>query len=245
MESVSTAVAGASSGEHGWEQSWEHGQAIVNGVRLHYVAAGAGPVVLLLHGFPECWYTWRRQIPALAAAGFRVVAPDMRGYNTSEKPPGVGGYMIEALVGDALGLIQCFGDGRATVVGHDWGGYIAWHVAMAHPEAVAGLAVLNGPHPAVFWREVRRPAQALRSWYQVFFQLPWLPEAILCAGEYALLKRPFRRDPIRPGAYTEAAIQRNVAAMAQPGALSAALNYYRAGWRHGWRQTLREMRVVE
>jgi len=212
-------------------EPWTHQQAIVNGVRLHWVEAGSGPLVLLLHGFPEFWYSWRHQVPALAAAGFRVLAPDLRGYNLSDKPPGVAGYRLEALTGDVAGLIAHAGAASAAVVGHDWGGGIAWTLAMRRPELVRKLAVLNAPHPAVFLRELRRPGQLLRSWYMFFFQLPWLPELLLRAGNYALLERTLRRDPVRPGAFTEDDIRRYKEALSQPGARTAAINYYRAAFR--------------
>ncbi len=205
-----------------------HHEAIVNGVRLHYVEAGAGPLVLLLHGFPEFWYGWRHQIPALAAAGFRVIAPDMRGYNLSEKPPGITSYRADVLAGDAAGLIKHAGVKRATIVGHDWGGFVAWSTALRFPELVEQLVVLNTPHPAALMRELRKPPQALRFWYQVFFQLPWLPEAAIRAFNYRTLGSLFRRSSVRPGAFTDEDIRRYKAAFAQPGALTAALNYYRA-----------------
>jgi len=207
---------------------WSHHQAIVDGVRLHYVEAGEGPLVLLLHGFPAFWYAWRDQIPALAAAGYRVVAPDMRGYNLSEKPPGVISYRVEALTADVAALIRHLGVEWATVVGHDWGGAVAWQLPVFHPEVVERLAVLNAPHPGALLRELRTLEQLRRSWYIAFFQLPWLPELALRAGDAALLRRLLRQDPVRPGAFDDADIQRYVDALMQPGAATATLNYYRA-----------------
>src|SRR5579884_3024966 len=164
------------------QQLWTHRHASVNGVRLHYVEAGRGPLVVLLHGFPEFWYSWRHQIPALAAAGFRVLAPDLRGYNESDKPPGVAAYGLERVAGDVAALVRHAGERRAAVVGHDWGGGIAWWLAMHRPDVVGRLAVLNAPHPAAFRRELRTPGQLLRSWYVFFFQLPALPEWLFRAG---------------------------------------------------------------
>jgi pimeloyl-ACP methyl ester carboxylesterase len=210
---------------------WTHREAIVNGVRLHWVEAGSGPLVVLLHGFPEFWYSWRHQIPALAAAGFRVLAPDLRGYNLSDKPPGVACYRLEALTADVAGLISHAGASSATVVGHDWGGGIAWTLALRRPEVVGKLAVLNAPHPAAFLRELRRPGQLLRSWYMFFFQLPWLPELLLRAGNFASLERTLRRDPLRPAVFSEDDIRRYKEALSRPGALTAAVNYYRAAFR--------------
>ncbi len=222
------------------------GEVIANGVRLHYVTAGDGPLVLLLHGFPEFWYGWRHQLPALAAAGYRAVAMDMRGYNQSEKPPGVRAYDIHQLADDAAGLIHTLGAGQpaAGVVGHDWGGYIAWYLGMWRPEALRRLVVLNAPHPAAFQREIAHPAQLLRSWYQFFFQLPWLPELSLRAGRYAILRRTFRGEPARPAAFTDEDIQRYVAALDQPGALTATINYYRAAMRRGPLQVRRDVRPI-
>lgn len=207
---------------------WTHHHATVNGVRLHYVEAGAGPLVLLLHGFPEFWYGWRHQIPALAEAGFRVVAPDMRGYATSGKPEGVESYRVEHLVEDAAGLGRHLGEERAHLVGHDWGGMVAWYLAMHRPEALDRLVVLNAPHPAAFAREILKPDQMLRSSYAAFFQLPALPEATLRAGDFALLARVFREEPARPGAFTDQDIERYREALSQPGALTSMLHYYRA-----------------
>jgi pimeloyl-ACP methyl ester carboxylesterase len=202
------------------------------GVRLHYVEVGDGPPVVLLHGFPECWYCWRHQIGPLADAGFRVLAPDMRGYNESDKPRGVRNYRLPLLVQDVIGLIRHAGADRAAIVGHDWGGVIAWSVAMAHPEVVERLAVLNAPHPLAYWRELANPVQLLRSWYVLFFQLPWLPEWVIRAGDFALLERAFRREPVRRDAFTEADVRFYKEALRKPGALTAMVNYYRAMLRH-------------
>jgi pimeloyl-ACP methyl ester carboxylesterase len=207
---------------------WTHHVADVGEIRLHYVEAGEGPLVVLLHGFPEFWYEWRHQIPALAAAGFRVVAPDMRGYNLSDKPEGVERYRVELLVEDVAGLVRHLGAERVHVVGHDWGGIVAWYFAMLRPELLDRLVVLNAPHPAAFAREIVKPDQMLRSAYAGFFQLPAVPELALRAGDFALLERVLRTEPARPGAFTDADVERYKEAFAQPGALTASLNYYRA-----------------
>src|SRR5262245_7765192 len=202
--------------------------AVVNGVTLRYVEAGEGPLVVLLHGFPEHSHCWRRQVPALTAAGFRVLAPDLRGFNESGKPRGVGSYRLRALGDDVVALIRLAGTERAAVVGHDWGGLIAWHVAMHHPEAVERLAILNAPHPAAFRRELASVVQLLRSWYVFFFQLPWLPEMLLRAGDFALFDRALRTEPVHRGAYTEEDIRLYKEAMRRPGALTAMVHRYRA-----------------
>ncbi|HEX5726755.1 MAG TPA: alpha/beta hydrolase [Longimicrobiaceae bacterium] len=210
------------------KESWAHREAVVNGVRLHWVEQGTGPLVLLLHGFPEFWYGWRHQIPALAAAGFRVAAPDLRGYNLSDKPRGLAAYGVEPLVADAAGLIRHLGAERACVAGHDWGGVVAWWLAMLHPELVERLVIANAPHPRALAREMRKPRQLLRFWYAAFFQLPALPEALLRARDFAALERVLRHDPRRPGAFTDEDIRRYKESWRQPGALPAMLAYYRA-----------------
>ena len=203
----------------------------VGGLRLHCVEAGTGPLVVLLHGFPEFWYAWRHQIPALADAGYRVVAPDLRGYNTSDKPSRVRDYRPRVLVQDVADLIVALGAGSAAVAGHDWGGGLAWLLAMQHPKRVERLVLLNAPHPVRFLKGLRSPRQLRRSWYILAFQLPWLPERLVAARDFQALRWIFRHQPTRPGAFTAQDIDRYVAAAAQPGALRAAINYYRAAFR--------------
>jgi epoxide hydrolase 4 len=210
---------------------WTHREERVNGVRLHRVEAGTGTPVVLLHGFPEFWWGWRRQLPALASAGFRAVAPDLRGYHFSEKPSGVGSYRVETLAADIAALIAALGVERAHLVGHDWGGVVAWYTAMLYPERVERLVVMNAPHPEAFRRELRRGPQALRSWYAGFFQLPLLPETAFRAGDYRLVDRVFRSAAGRGGVFSEAELARYREAAARPGALSAMLHYYRAAVR--------------
>jgi pimeloyl-ACP methyl ester carboxylesterase len=196
------------------------------------VEAGDGPPVVMLHGFPEFWYSWRHQLPALAAAGYRAVAPDLRGYNESDKPPGVASYRSDKLLGDMIGLIEGLGAGPAIVVGHDWGGVIAWLLVMRRPDLVWGLVVLNAPHPATFLRELRHARQLLRSWYMFFFQLPWFPEALIRFQDFRMLGHAFRAQPRHPGAFTPIDVRKYKEALAKPGALTAALNYYRAAFRY-------------
>jgi pimeloyl-ACP methyl ester carboxylesterase len=190
--------------------------------------------VVLLHGFPDFWYSWRNQIPALAAAGYRVVAPDMRGYNLSDKPEGIQAYRPELLARDVAQLIRALGAESAVVVGHDWGAMVAWFFAMRHGGLLEKLVILNVPHPRAFARGLANPVQLLRSAYAGFFQLPWLPEALIAAGDFALLRRLLATDPCRPGAFSDEDIARYVEALSRPGALSAALNYYRAAVRYPW-----------
>ena len=218
--------------------------AAVNGVRLHFVHGGRGPLVVLLHGFPEFWYSWHRQFPALADGGFHAVAPDMRGYNLSDKPRGIEAYRIEKLVGDVAMLIRHFGEERAVVVGHDWGGVVAWSVAMYRPDMVSKLVILNAPHLGPFLREIRTPGQMLRSAYVLCFQLPLLPEALIRAGNFSLVARTLRRDPVRPDAFTPEDVHYYRLALSRPGALTGGLNYYRAWVRHA-RRYANAIRTIE
>jgi pimeloyl-ACP methyl ester carboxylesterase len=205
-------------------------EVLCNGVRLHVVEAGPaeGPLVILLHGFPEFWRGWRHQIGPLAQAGFRVVVPDQRGYNLSDKPEGISPYRIEQLAADILALADSYGGARFHLVGHDWGGIVAFWLAARHPERIGRLAILNAPHPDVIGPYLRRhPGQAMRSLYAAFFQLPGLPERVLSAGNYAGLVRAMTASA-RTGAFTQADLARYRAAWAKPGALTAMLNWYRA-----------------
>ncbi|HET6865036.1 MAG TPA: alpha/beta hydrolase [Solirubrobacteraceae bacterium] len=209
------------------------GYADLGEVRLHYVEAGPGegPPVVLLHGFPEFWYGWRHQIPALTEAGFRAIAPDMRGYNLSSKPAEVSAYALRRLAGDIRDLIRERGLQRACLVGHDWGAAVAWVLAMAHPDVVERLAILNAPHPRRMLEALRRPGRQLaKSWYMFFFQLPGLPERAVRAGDWRGLRYGFEQDA-RPGAFTPADIERYREAWSQPGAATATINYYRASMR--------------
>lgn len=201
-----------------------------NGVSLHVVAAGPPDrrLVVLLHGFPEFWYGWRRQIAPLAAAGFRVVAPDQRGYNLSDKPQGVVAYRLDTLAGDIIGLADALGHQRFAVVGHDWGAVVAWHLASRHPDRIERAAILNGPHPATMLGHIRRhPRQALKSWYIGFFQLPLLPEFSLSAGNFRMLRRTLARTAM-PGGFVPEDWPLYQTAWGRPGALTAMLNWYRA-----------------
>ncbi len=201
------------------------------GISLHVREMGAGPLVLLLHGFPDCSYTWRHQLPALAAAGFHVVAPDLRGYDGSSRPKGVMSYSTSALAADIAGLVTALGEQRADVVGHDWGGGLAWSFATLHPERLRRLAILNSPHPVAFRRHLRSLQQLKRSWYIFAFQLPVMPELGLARNDFASLRAVFRTASVRPGAFTDEDILRHVDALRPPGALTAAINYYRAVFR--------------
>jgi pimeloyl-ACP methyl ester carboxylesterase len=210
--------------------SLEHHQISTNGIRLHVVQTGpvTGPLVLLLHGFPEFWYGWRHQLPALAAAGYRVWAPDLRGYNESEKPQSIAAYRLEVLAADIIGLMDAAGQEQACLVGHDWGGVITWWIAIHAPQRLQRMVVINAPHGAAMRQQLRRhPAQWLRSAYVGWFQLPWLPELVTRVGRGRLLVRALQQSS-RPGTFTPADLERCREAWSQPQALRAMLNWYRA-----------------
>lgn len=202
----------------------------VGTIRMHYVSQGEGPLVLLLHGFPEFWWSWRHQLTPVADAGFRVVAPDLRGYNDTDR---AGPYDLDTLAGDAVALIRHLGAERATIVGHDWGGVIAWHLAAKRPDVCERVAVLNAPHPAVFARVIRsNPRQLRRSWYMFLFALPWLPEARLVANDARIMYRIYRANAVNRSAFTDEVVGPFREAILKPGAAAAALGYYRAAiWR--------------
>jgi pimeloyl-ACP methyl ester carboxylesterase len=212
------------------EQSGLHeGYAQLDDVQLHYVESGDGPLVVLLHGFPEFWFGWRRQIKTLVAAGFRVVVPDMRGYNLSSRPHGVADYDSNRLAADIRGLIRERGAESALLVGHDWGGTVAWTTAMNHPEVVDRLVILNAAHPRRLLQGLRTPRQLRKSWYFFFFQPPWLPERFVRARGWWYLRHLLR--DAGPGALTAQDIDRYVEAWSRPGADTGMINYYRASVR--------------
>jgi epoxide hydrolase 4 len=202
-------------------------------VRLHAVAAGPnnGPVVVLLHGFPEFWYGWHKQIEPLANASFRVIVPDQRGYNLSSKPPGVSSYAITELVSDVIAIADQLGQQKIFLAGHDWGAVVAWSVALLHPERVAKLAILNVPHPSVMRRYLSTHLrQTLRSWYMFFFQMPWLPEALFSAFRFRMGTSALLRSS-RPGTFAPDDLVHYRSAWSQPGALAAMIHWYRALFR--------------
>jgi pimeloyl-ACP methyl ester carboxylesterase len=187
-----------------------------------------GSVVVLLHGFPEFWQGWHKQIEPLAAAGFRVVVPDQRGYNLSSKPVGVASYALTELVSDVIAIADRLGQQRIFLAGHDWGAAVAWSAALLHPQRIAKLAVLNVPHPSVMRRFLKtQPRQMLRSWYILFFQIPWLPEALFSAFNFRIGARSLAQSS-RDGTFSADDLARYRAAWSQPGALTAMINWYRA-----------------
>jgi pimeloyl-ACP methyl ester carboxylesterase len=204
-----------------------------DGVMLHAVRAGdrGGPTVVLLHGFPEFWYGWRHQLGPLADAGFQVVALDQRGYNTSDKPPHVRDYNLDRLAADMASAIAALGVERAAVVGHDWGGIVAWWLAVTRPERVRRLAVLNAPHPVVMRRALRTdPLQMLRSWYTFMMQVPGVPEWAARRRDWARMVDGMRASS-RPGTFTDKDFAGYKEAWSRPGAITAMVNWYRAAMR--------------
>jgi epoxide hydrolase 4 len=213
-----------------------------NGIRLHYVTQGEGPLMLMLHGFPEFWYSWRHQIPEFAR-DFKVVAPDLRGYNESEKPADKAAYVMAEFIQDIKGLIEALGYDRCILVGHDWGGAIAWQFAYAYPEMVDRLIVLNIPHPAKFAEGLQMPQQLLKSSYIFFFQLPFLPEFLIQLNDFKALESAFVGMAVNKKAFSAADIKAYKDAFTKPGALTAALNYYRNPLQQGI--TNRQWSVLE
>jgi epoxide hydrolase 4 len=204
-----------------------------NGVRLSCLEAGSGPLVVLLHGFPQTSYMWRTQIEALRSR-FRVVAPDMRGYGGSDKPSEVRAYRGSVLAADIAGLIRALGADRAHVAGHDWGGGVAWMLAMERPDVVDRLVVINCPHPAKMAKALRSSwSQIRRSWYIFAFQIPWLPERLLTQNGARAIRDALRGSATRRGTFSHADLDVYARAFAAPGAARGAINYYRAAAREG------------
>jgi pimeloyl-ACP methyl ester carboxylesterase len=196
-------------------------------VTLAIAEAGQGEPVILLHGFPELSHSWRHQLPALAAAGFHAVAPDLRGYGESDRPADTAAYALPNLVGDLVGLMQALGHESAHVVGHDWGGSIAWVTASRAPERVRSLTILNSPHPIASAEARQIPEQQQKSWYMLLFQFVGVAEEWLSANDFANLRR-FVFDTAAPGAFSDEDREVFVTALGEDGALTAALDYYRA-----------------
>jgi epoxide hydrolase 4 len=206
----------------------EDGYTATGPVRLHYQAAGQGGPVVLLHGFPDFWYGWRRQLGPLVQNGFRVVAPDQRGYNLSDKPREAGAYTVDALASDVLRLADELWPGeQISLMGHDWGAAVAWRIGIMYPHRLNRLVIVNVPHPVVFEQYLRRPSQMLKSWYILFFQLPRLPEAVLSVRNSDGLSAMLRWSS-HAGAFTDTDLEQYRSAWQQPGAVTAMLNWYRA-----------------
>jgi len=202
----------------------------VNNIQLHVAEAGdpAGKVILFLHGFPEFWYGWHQQLSSFSKHGFRAVAPDQRGYNLSSKPPGVKAYTLNHLTADMAALIKQLTAEKIILVGHDWGGGVAWAMAQKYPDLIEKMIILNMPHLDVFKAHLRKsPKQAFKSWYTGFFQIPRLPELAISAFHFKLLQRSMVKSAL-PHTFSPIDVARYKLAWRQPGALTAMINWYRA-----------------
>ena len=199
-------------------------------IQLEVREAGAenGKLMVLLHGFPECWSTWRHQIAPLVQAGFRVVVPNMRGYGRSSKPKDYRRYHLDKLIADVEAIRLFYQAERFHLVGHDWGGAVAWWYALHHEAKLYSLSVLNLPHPLAFLTKLKgSPAQMLKSWYMFYFQIPFLPEFVLKIGRFAILKKILKASSTRH-AYDAEDFRLLEEAWREPGAIQAMVNYYRA-----------------
>jgi pimeloyl-ACP methyl ester carboxylesterase len=218
----------------------EHREVHANGLRFHVATcepeAGSDRLALCLHGFPECWYSWRLQLPMLARLGYRAWAPDLRGYGTSDRPPSVADYDLEPLMDDVAGLIDAARPRETVLLAHDWGGAIAWMFAMRRRRPLDRLIVMNLPHPACMERELRGWAQRRRSLYVLFFQLPWISEWLLSVRNYRAIREAFRGMALDKSRFPDDVLDVFVENAARPGALTAMLNYYRAVVRGGGRR---------
>jgi pimeloyl-ACP methyl ester carboxylesterase len=212
------------------QQQIEHTSVIVNGVSLHVAQAGPadGPLVVLLHGFPEFWLEWREYFAPLAQAGFRVVAPDQRGYNLSSKPQGVAAYRLDLLAADIFALADSLGRKTFRLVGHDWGSTVAWWMATRNPSRLERLVTIDAPHPAVWINAVRHdPVQRRKSWYVQALRIPRLPEFLIRLGGYSGLTKALT-SAARKDAFPPEILTQYKTAWQQPGALTAMINWYRA-----------------
>src|SRR5438552_7806141 len=202
----------------------------INGIALHVVLAGpaSGKPLIFLHGFPEFWFGWRCQIDHFVSAGYRVIIPDQRGYNLSDKPAGIANYCLDLLARDVVGVLDSMAPSKALVVGHDWGAVVSWYLAARYPDKLSRVALLSVPHPRVFIKNlIMNPAQLRRSWYVLFFQLPWLPEYIMRRRDWALLVRMLRNTS-PAGIFSDTDLEQYKKSWAEKGALTAMLNSYRA-----------------
>ena len=210
-----------------------------NGIDFRVATAGTGPrLALCLHGFPESSYSWRYQMPLLARLGYRVWAPDLRGYGGSSRPVGVAAYALENLEEDVASLIEASGAKEVVLVGHDWGALIAWQYAMFGRLPISRLIIMNVPHPALMEKGLRSRRQLMKSWYIFFFQLPWIPEWGLARKGCEAIGRAFSDMAVDKSRFPEEVLRVYRDAAAEPGALNAMVNYYRALIR-GLRRTRR------
>ncbi len=205
-----------------------------NGIRFEVLTCGAGDTLALcLHGFPEVALSWREQMVTLAAMGYRVWAPNQRGYGHTSRPPAVEDYSIEHLMDDVAGLIDASGATRVVLLGHDWGAIVAWCFATRRLRPLDRLVIINVPHPVCFHRSLKRPGQMLRSWYAAAFQIPALPEWLLARNNARAVGESMLRTSTAPDRFPRDLIEATQANAAQPGALKAMIGWYRAFLRGG------------
>jgi pimeloyl-ACP methyl ester carboxylesterase len=213
-------------------RGFEHRFIDVNGVKLHVLVGGGGPLVVLLHGWPECWATWRHLLQPLKDAGFTVAAPDLRGFNLSDKPDGVSEYTMAKVSADVVGLIKVLGFQKAHIIAHDWGGAVAWYLAQTRDDVVDKLVIANCPHPDLFRKRLAStPSQLKASYYMFVFQVPVLAEKLLERNGFDALGKMMKYQPKKRGAFDEEDVRVYKEAMGQPGAVTSSLNYYRASFR--------------
>ena len=224
-----------------------------NGLSFTIDELGEGDdIALFLHGFPECRLSWRAQLPAVAAQGWRAVAPDLRGYGNSSRPKARGAYHLDHLVADAAAMFDALGARRRLLIAHDWGAVIAWAFALEKARALDGLVIMNVPHPSAYLSQLRKSSEQLRkSWYVLFFQLPWLPEALLTAGHAKAIGESFTGTAVDPSCFTPQMIAHYRDNACIPGAMTAMINYYRANtialnrWAPGTAPTLEVPTLIE
>lgn len=220
----------------------EHKFIKTNGVNLHVVQTGPedGPLLILLHGFPDFWYGWRKQIDPLASAGYRLWIPDQRGYNLSDKPQGFMRYSRDELAKDVIGLIDAAGREKAVVIGHDWGAAVAWWAANLYPDRIEKAIILNVPHHQIILDYLRtNPAQLRKSWYIFYFQILWLPEISAKLNNWKAMVDSVQRSA-HPGTFTEGDFNEYRKAWSKPGAITAMINYYRAA---PWARLPKDQRI--
>jgi pimeloyl-ACP methyl ester carboxylesterase len=206
---------------------FEHKYAAVNNIRLHYITAGKGKLIMFLHGFPEFWYEWKNQL-AEFGRDYQAVAPDMRGYNLSSKPADEEQYRMKYLIEDIRALAEHLGYNKFILVAHDWGAGVAWPFAIRHPDYLEKLIIINGTHPVTFTRELRdNPEQRKASQYILVYRTPEAEE-ILSRNNYALPASNLQEGGLKQGYFIEEDRKAYIEAWSQPGALTGGLNYYRA-----------------
>jgi pimeloyl-ACP methyl ester carboxylesterase len=226
--------------------TWEGVETIrvpANGIHFEVATMGAGDrLALCLHGFPEHAFSWRHQMPLLARLGYRVWAPNLRGYGATDSPRDVSSYLVSTLVEDVAALIKASGASETLLIAHDWGGALAWMLAMRQPKLINRLVIMNVPHPACFARELRQPRQLLKSWYMFFFQIPALPELLLGRNDAQPIGDMFRLGPRHRTQIPEMAIDVYRQNALRPGGLTAMLNWYRAFFQNRKSPKTREAR---